>query len=166
MTNSLLPMGDWSDLQIAMILRVFEHTLFSRLKVQMHRIWNMMKALELAAVLMHCGISWSQYIAPGANGAGPGLAAVPMLSYNPWDQSCSAEPSYILNWLSTRATQPTQKPNHYKYIGRRSIFNGVNLPIGPPAGTINYGLFVGSGGSVLLGKVTNTCENPIFVILI
>jgi len=44
----------------------------------------------------------------------------------------------------------TQRPNHYKYIGGQSIFNGVNLPIGPSAGTINYGLFVGSGGSVLL----------------
>jgi len=52
--------------------------------------------------------------------------------------------------MSTRATRPTQRPNSYKYIGGQSIFNGVNLPIGPSAGTINYGLFVGSGGSVLL----------------
>jgi len=34
-----------------MILRVFEHALFSRLKVQMHRIRNRTKTLELAAVL-------------------------------------------------------------------------------------------------------------------
>ena len=34
----------------------------------------------------------------------------------------------------------------------RSTFNGVNLPISPSAGTINHGLFVWSGGSVLLGQ--------------
>jgi len=71
---------------------------------------------------------------------------------NPWNQSSLADPWYILNWLSTRATQPTQRPTCYKYIGGQSIFNGVNLPISPSAGTINYGLFVGSGGLVLLGE--------------
>ena len=34
----------------------------------------------------------------------------------------------------------------------RSTFNGVNLPIGPSAGTINHGLFVWSGRSVLVGQ--------------
>ena len=33
-----------------------------------------------------------------------------------------------------------------------STLNGVNLPIGPLAGTINHGLFVWLGGLVLLGQ--------------
>ena len=101
--------------------------------------------------------SQSQYTAPGANRARPGLAPMPVLSYNPWDQSSLADPWYILNWLSTRATWLTQRPNHYEYIGGQSMFSGVNLPIGPSAGTINYGLFVGLGGQCCWGKATNTC---------
>jgi len=45
-----------------MILRVFEHTLFSRLEVQMCRIWNRTKALELAAELMCHDIILGAYL--------------------------------------------------------------------------------------------------------
>ena len=48
-------------------------------------------------------------------------------------------------WL-THSTSPL------KNMSGQSTFNGVNLPIGPLAGTINHGLFVWSGGSVLLGQ--------------
>jgi hypothetical protein len=51
-----------TTLQIAMILRVFEHALFSRLKVQMRRIRNRTKALELAAVIMRRDIILGAYL--------------------------------------------------------------------------------------------------------